>query len=153
MLLHTFDSEVLIQRWNVRPQIPNDTAIMTVCTSIFAILLIFLLSAFVFTSYSVELFCIQLTVIILISLILYAIHLAARWASLGVLVAEQVSIISDTLRIARRKERIERRDQHRRVSPPTTERQPVETPKPGGSGFLEVDMSKLNNVFSNARWN
>jgi len=70
-----------------------------------------------------------------------------------VLVAEQVSIISDTLRIARRNERIERRDHQRRQQAVAPAPPPEEAPKPGGSGFLEVDMSKLNSVFNNARWN
>ena len=123
-----------------------------------------ILSTVFFSGYTAELLVIQATLVVLILLILYILYISSSWFELFVLVAEQISIISDTLRIDRHRSRCEEREQQRRDTIPRAthentkyhdvEEAVVETvPKPGStSGYLKLDAKNINKLFQRQRW-
>jgi len=166
MLQHSFSSEILMQRWRLQPKIPTEFSLLSIFTIVGTLTLFLILSTVFFSGYTAELLVIQATVVILIVLILYILYISGSWFELFVLVAEQISIISDTLRIERHRTRCEERGRltKKTARAPTPvektvdvergfEREEETVPKPGStSGYLKLDANNINKLFQRQRW-
>ena len=158
MLHHTFNSEILIQRWRLEPKILTEFSLLSICTIVGVLSLFLILSTILFSGITAELMCIQITIATLVILFVYVLYLLGKWFELFVLVSEQISIISDTLRIDRHRSRCEQRERLRQQAPKEDIEAPREvhkdtTPKPGNTdGYLKLDASNINKLFQRNRW-